>query len=248
MKYAAIVAGYNCEDTIKATLISIIHQTTQPSQVIYVDDASTDESLKIVKKLKRQFHNLIIVQNPHNLGVALSRNRGVEFCSEQIVAFCDADDVWLPNKMERQIQLLQSNPGCIGAFSNRLIYDTKNVTTKFIKSPRLISKKQLLVRNYITFSSLVLQRNVFKKTKFRKINHEDYDFLLSLAENNENFYLLNTGTIDVVYKITGNNTTKNKLSSILWHVNVLKEHNICLFNIILLLIRNFKSRVVKVLV
>ncbi|SEG20668.1 Glycosyltransferase involved in cell wall bisynthesis [Bryocella elongata] len=101
----AVVAVYNGARFLRAAIESILNQTRPVDEIIVVDDGSQDDSAEIA----RSYPNVQVLTQP-NMGVVRSRNRGITDATSTWIAFLDQDDVWLPDKMERQIAGLQANP------------------------------------------------------------------------------------------------------------------------------------------
>ncbi len=106
MKVSVIIPNYNYARFLPAAVESVLAQTYTNVEVIVVDDGSTDDSLAV---LSRYNDNIRLVEQ-ENAGVCIARNRGVKESSGELVAFLDADDVWLPEKLEKQIEAYGSDP------------------------------------------------------------------------------------------------------------------------------------------
>ncbi len=111
---SVIIPAYNCQGTIVETLGSVFQQTYSNMEVIVVNDGSTDGTLEILKNF--QDSRLQIVTQP-NAGVSVSRNRGINLAKGDFIAFLDADDLWLSNKLIEQIMALQTAPHAAVAYS-----------------------------------------------------------------------------------------------------------------------------------
>jgi glycosyltransferase involved in cell wall biosynthesis len=98
---SVIVAVYNGEKFIAETLNSILGQTTPPAEVIVVDDGSRDHTAQIVDG----FGDSVSLITTSNHGVCAARNTGAARAKGNWLAFCDADDLWLPTKIEKQLRL-----------------------------------------------------------------------------------------------------------------------------------------------
>ncbi|MBS1792996.1 MAG: glycosyltransferase [Acidobacteria bacterium] len=105
-KVSVIIPNYNYEKFISRTVESVLSQTYQNIEIIVVDDGSKDGSLDVLKG----FGDRIRVVEQKNAGVSAARNHGVEVSTGELVAFLDADDVWLPEKLERQLEKMNSDP------------------------------------------------------------------------------------------------------------------------------------------
>jgi glycosyltransferase involved in cell wall biosynthesis len=113
---AVILPVFNAERTIAATLGSILAQTHDALDIIVVDDGSTDASISIVQAMQRSDARIRYVRQP-NAGAAAARNAGASLATAPFLAFCDADDLWAPRKIELQLQRMQ-----LGGTSLALVY------------------------------------------------------------------------------------------------------------------------------
>lgn len=106
-KVTVIIATYNAIAYLPSTIDSVIKQTFTDFEVLIVDDGSTDETVDWVSKLVDPRVRLI---SQANQGVAVARNQGITGARGEYVAFLDADDLWEPTKLEKQVKCLEENP------------------------------------------------------------------------------------------------------------------------------------------
>src|SRR6516165_7339471 len=99
MRVSVIIPAYNVETFLHQTIESVLHQTYPVAEVIVVDDGSTDRSFEVAKSFGSPVHVLCQV----NAGASIARNHALDHASGDLIAFLDADDLWEPQKMERQI-------------------------------------------------------------------------------------------------------------------------------------------------
>ncbi len=97
-----VIPAYNIERYIERSILSAIGQTSPNLTVLVVDDGSTDGTLAVCRKLAETHPNLQVVTGP-NAGVAAARNRGTELARSEYVAYLDADDLWHPTKIAKQV-------------------------------------------------------------------------------------------------------------------------------------------------
>ena len=102
---AVIIPTYNRSHTLRRALDSVNNQTVRPSEICVVDDGSTDETEQL---LSRHYPQVNYVYQS-NAGVSSARNAGVALTRGHWLAFLDSDDEWMPNKLERQLQEINSN-------------------------------------------------------------------------------------------------------------------------------------------
>lgn len=113
---SVIVPAYNAELTLHETLLSVRGQTYAHLEIIVVDDGSTDATPRIAQQHARRDPRVHIIRK-ENGGVASARNAGVAASSGQLIAPIDADDLWAPDKIERQVAALEGRPDTTFAFT-----------------------------------------------------------------------------------------------------------------------------------
>ena len=106
-----VIPVFNGCRTISNAIKSIESQSFRGKITIYaIDDYSTDNSVRVLENLKKENENLSITKNSKNLGNAASRNIGSKLGNSSYVSFLDQDDIWMTNKLELQIEVLNANP------------------------------------------------------------------------------------------------------------------------------------------
>jgi len=111
--YSAIIPAFNTEAYIADAILSIRAQSVPPQEIIVVDDGSTDRTVEVVKSLGADIH---IIQQ-ENRGSGPATTAAIAAVTTGLIAGLDSDDIWLPNKMERQLQLLQEMPEIAACFA-----------------------------------------------------------------------------------------------------------------------------------
>lgn len=104
-----IIPAYNAGEYLAEAVFSVLEQTYSYLECIVIDDGSTDGSVEAVRKLE-----LLRVIRQENSGVSAARNRGIAEATGDLVAFLDADDVWLPTKLEKQVEAVSGAGAALG--------------------------------------------------------------------------------------------------------------------------------------
>lgn len=111
---SVIIPVYNGQKTIRETILSVLNQTYKNLELIVINDGSLDLTLNVVYSIQ---DSRLKVFSYAKSGVSISRNRGIEKASGQFISFLDADDIWTPEKLEKQLKALQANPQASVAYS-----------------------------------------------------------------------------------------------------------------------------------
>ena len=110
---SVVIPAYNASRTIEETLESVINQTHSNLEVLVVDDGSTDETMEMAQSFAARDQRIQLIRQA-NGGVAAARNAGIAAASGAFVAPLDADDLWHPAKIERQLRVFEENDGRMG--------------------------------------------------------------------------------------------------------------------------------------
>lgn len=113
-RVSVVIPVFNSEKTIIPVIESVLNQTAidQVLEIIIVDDGSKDGSIKLVENFVRvNSCPKIKIIKKNNGGVSSARNHGMRSSKGEFIAFLDSDDLWLPNKIERQLEVMDKNPG-----------------------------------------------------------------------------------------------------------------------------------------
>lgn len=104
-----IIPIYNAEKYIEKAIISINNQTYIEYEAIFIDDASTDNSIKIIEKYIKNNSRFKLIRLKEKSGVSKARNVGIDEAKGRFLAFLDADDIWKKDKLEKQLKFIKKN-------------------------------------------------------------------------------------------------------------------------------------------
>jgi glycosyltransferase involved in cell wall biosynthesis len=112
IEVAVIIPAYNAEKTLLRAFLSTVNQGIG-CQVVIINDQSNDQTLNIANEISDNYPDVLVLNNDKNLGVSASRNKGIKAVDTEYIAFLDADDVWLPNKLLKQKRSIENTDNCI---------------------------------------------------------------------------------------------------------------------------------------
>lgn len=158
--FSVVIPAYNCEKTIVEVLDSVKNQSRYDlvKEIFVVNDGSTDETKQRIKNYMKSnsYMNIIYIEQ-ENSGVSETRNRGIRLASAEWIALLDADDIWLPNKLEVQKAIIDNNPQICFLGS---MYPVKFLLKKYYSGLLKLTPQQLCIRSMPSTPSVVFKREV----------------------------------------------------------------------------------------
>lgn len=126
---SVILPTFNRAPLILRSIESVLHQSYRHLELIVVDDGSTDGTREVVLAIPDS--RIRYVRCPHNGGPGYARNRGLQVASGPLIAFQDSDDEWMPDKLAKQVRLLQREPVDVGLVCSayRIVFEDGNTLT-----------------------------------------------------------------------------------------------------------------------
>lgn len=110
MKVSVVIPSYNCAAYIRDTLLSVVNQTERDLEVIVVDDGSTDDTLRIVQAMAAEDSRISVITQPNSGTPSVGRNKGIRAAQGEFITFLDADDLYRPQKIERELDCFARCP------------------------------------------------------------------------------------------------------------------------------------------
>jgi glycosyltransferase involved in cell wall biosynthesis len=201
MKVSTIIRTFNRAHIIGDALESALAQTYRDLEVIVVDDGSTDNTSSVVHGFRDK--RVRLIRHGYNMGVAAAANTGVAAATGEAIALLDSDDLWKPDKTERQVEFLRRHPAVSAVFSDVEVVDGATVipsTMGYMRSfPKLIDRRQkgqefvltgrqmylcLLEEAPIKTNALLVRREIFAAVGAFDVSArsgEDWEFFLRLS-------------------------------------------------------------------
>ena len=107
VQVSVIIPVYNAGHRLRACVDSLVNQSIEEIELIFVLDCPTDGSDSVIKEYAEKYDNIVVIANEHNLNIGMSRNRGLEIAKGEYVAFCDHDDIVLSDMYKEMVNLGQ---------------------------------------------------------------------------------------------------------------------------------------------
>lgn len=142
-KVSIIIPNYNCGKFLEETINSVINQTYQNWELLIVDDCSTDNSVEVIKKCIEKDERIKLFVNEKNSGAAASRNLALREASGQWIAFLDSDDLWLPEKLEKQLAFMTDNGYRFSYTSYEHVNEQTEKLNIVVTGPKVLSKRKM---------------------------------------------------------------------------------------------------------
>lgn len=207
---SVVIPAYNAAHLIEDALQSVFAQTYQPREIIVVDDGSCDDTVAVVRR-HVEFVKLV---RQRNAGAASARNTGIEHATGDWIAFLDADDTWVPTKLERQAAFIASHPEVILVYSGFLMDDGKGLIREIPPFPPAKLWPALRYRSPILPSSVVVQKSALLRVGgFDAMlpQAEDWDLTFRLFRAHPAGSFGATTEALCCYRRWGGNQTNNQL-------------------------------------
>ena len=154
-----ITPVYKCEEYIERTMNSVLAQTYTNWEMLLVDDCSPDGSAELVRKYAERDSRFRYIKLETNSGAAIARNTGLENAKGRYIAYLDADDIWHPTKLERQIQFMNENNVQFSCCDYEKIEADDTPLNKVVHMPKTITYNQLLSNTIIQTVGVIVDLN-----------------------------------------------------------------------------------------
>lgn len=218
-KFSVVMPAYNCAETIAESIESVLQQSWPDFELIIVDDCSTDATVDILAAYSKQDSRIRMLRQEKNLGVALARNRAIEAAKGHLIAFLDADDLWLPQKLARHKEYFDA--GQLIVFSSYTRFG-ESLQEKKVEAPRLVTYGDLLKSNCIGNLTGSYHAGVLGKVYQQPVGHEDYLMWLQLIKLSG--YAVGISEPLARYRVRNDSISSGKFKSALWTWQLYRNH------------------------
>ena len=218
---SVILPAYNCEKTLRDTLDSVLDQTYRDFEIVLINDAATDGTSAICDSYAKKDARIRYFVNSKNLGTLETRVRAINLAKGEWIAFIDSDDIWSPDKLEKQFAL-QKATGCDLIYTASSFINENGEPFKWIMHvPEEVTYKKLLRQNVISNSSVLMRKRDYLKyspfTERERDMHEDFACWLCMLRAGLTARGINEPLI--TYRLHKNSSSSNKVNAAKLNMN-----------------------------
>ena len=217
-KVSVIVPVYNAANYIGQTIQSVLDQDYENWELILVENGSTDDSVAKIQAFKDERIRLIIMDG--NAGAANARNEGMRQATGTYVGYVDADDLWRPDKLSRQIAFMNEKNAAFAFTGYEFGDEDAHPTGKIVRVPETLSYKQALSNTTIFTSTVLFDTRRIEKDKLYmpNVKSEDSALWFQILRGGVTAYGLDENL--VIYRRPANSLSSNKLEAMrrIWNL------------------------------
>ena len=217
-----IVPVYNAEKFIRETMDCVRAQTYPQWELLLVEDGSSDGSADLISKYMEEEcdERVRLIRQPSNQGVAKARNRGVQEAAGRYIAYLDADDLWTPEKLERELAFMKEKNAAF-VFTGYEFADENGVGTgKIVRVPETLNYRQALNNTTIFTTTVMFDTDKISKEllEMPDIKSEDTALWWKVLKQGYTAYGLNENLAK--YRRAGKSLSSNKLEALrrIWNL------------------------------
>lgn len=221
---SVIIPVFNVEKYIAATIQSVLEQTYHDTEIILIDDCSKDRSREVIESLAKNHSNIVYHRQAVNQGAAVARNTGLELAKGRYVAFLDSDDLWVREKLQKQMALLAEKNAAFVFSAIEMMDENGAVKKKKRRIKTEVTYRYLLKNTVIPTSSVMIDRNIVSDFKMPLMRSgQDYATWLMILRDGIVAYGIDEALVK--YRVGANSLSSNKLKSIqqVWQIQVRQE-------------------------
>jgi glycosyltransferase involved in cell wall biosynthesis len=217
-----ITPSWNCAKFVEETIQSLLAQTYAHWELLFQDDCSTDNTKEIVLAYAEKDARIKYACNPQNSGAAITRNNALKRSKGKWIAFLDSDDLWLPSKLEEQLQFMVDNNYAFSYTNYNEINEQSDELGKSITGPKHITKYGMYAYCWPGCLTVMYNQETVGNIQIKHIEkNNDYALWLKVIQYAD-CHLLDK-TLAKYRKRTGSISNHSYVQLIKWHYRLFHE-------------------------
>lgn len=239
---SVITPVFNSEKTLKRVLESVRDQTLSSVEHILIDDGSTDSSALIISNFAKENEDVMLLTQV-NLGAGAARNKAIEMANGKYISFLDADDFWSPEKLENQINFMESQ-GYQFTYTDYFKVQNDQIVGK-TNVPKMLSYNQLLVNCPIGCLTAVYNQHMLGKV-YMSLHRQGQDWSLWLKITKGGIMARKAPYCDAYYSLAANSLSSSKKKKLVNMFRIYREsEGLSLFKSLYFLVCHSLNRLKK---
>ncbi len=217
-----IVPVYNAEKYIEETIACVAAQTYENWELLMVEDCGTDGTMDIINRYidKAGDARIRIIRQPYNQGAARARNRGLQEARGRYIAYLDADDLWVPEKLELELTFMKEKDAAFVFTGYEFADEQGRGTGKIVHVPETLSYRQALSNTTIFTTTVMFDTKKIGREKLEMpvVKSEDSALWFRVLREGYTAYGLDENLVR--YRRAGKSLSSNKLEAIrrIWNL------------------------------
>ncbi len=211
-----IVPVYNVEGFISETMESVVNQTYPCWELLLVEDGSSDGTAAVIEEYvsQRKEERIRLIRQPSNMGAARARNRGLQEARGRYIAYLDADDLWMPRKLELQLAFMESRGAAFAFTGYEFADENARGTGKVVRVPQTLSYRQALSNTTIFTTTVMFDTEKISRELLEMpvMKSEDTALWWKVLRNGYTAWGLDENL--ALYRRAGKTLSSNKLEAI----------------------------------
>lgn len=204
------------------SIASISNQTVLDLSLFVIDDASTDQSFDLIDGLAQSDNRIQVIRLERKSGVVFARNHALKMARCRYIAFCDSDDIWMPDKLEKQLKALKHSGHGICCTAYTRIDEAGQEFGGVVTPPPVTDYARLLRSNCIGMSTALVDTHICGEIRFPDIaRRQDYALWLQLTRQGHTALGLSEPLVQ--YRVHPGSLSSNKLKAAYYHWKVLRD-------------------------
>ena len=217
-----ITPSYNSAQFIAETIDAVLAQTYTNWELLITDDCSTDNTIEIVQSYIQKDSRIKLFQSEKNSGAGVARNNSIKEAKGRFIAFCDADDVWSSDKLEKQISFMIEKDVAFSYGNYDIIDEVGKITGRRVLRDK-VSYSDMLLNNYIgTLTAMYDTEKVGKNYMESVRNRQDWVLWLAILKKTD--WAFNVSQKIGFYRISNNSISRNKMKMMKYNWLVYRKY------------------------
>jgi glycosyltransferase involved in cell wall biosynthesis len=216
-KISIIITAYNHEKYIFDSISSVLNQSYQDFEIIVINDGSKDKTASIIKGMVSQYpEKIIFIDNKNNIRPKFTCNQGISAARGKYIAWNDGDDLWLPEKLEKQMKVFdldyKNEIHIVYSLGENIIENSTRIRNKI--DGKLVEKnffKEMFASSFFLKNSMMVRKEVYDKLGLLNEKYQlcgDYEYMIRMAASGYKFKMVNESL--ALHRIHENNETTNR--------------------------------------